>query len=428
MPNQAFIDAYGTPKPVSFSGHSERKLAVQLDDTLRELHGVVEESRTPDERADALVDVIAQTGPRLLVRRPRPSAPLPQEFEDDHEDEDSGDRQAAQTGSVTLGPAPAFLRKERERERIVEETPTIRIETLGDLSASVGISVDIPDDALSQSEGEVVTLPIFPRAEDEPETDGSATIEPEPLAEEARLREAQHQETDDDEDAVGRLLPMYQVDHFAWPKACDLFERRAGEQLELLARSIESMVFSGTRCLGFASHRPAEGCTAVLAATARCLAQNGRKVAIVDADLRDPRLAESLGLAVDSGWEKAAAGQCSLEEVLIESTGDGGLTLLPWCGPTLSAEETLFEDPLDFALFETLRRDYDVVLFDLGAIGAAEDTDSVRSPLLHSDCVDAVVVVQDVRDTQRDQVLRVKETLEAAGIRPAGIAENFVVR
>ena len=432
MPNQAFIDAYETPKPAAFSGRARRRQAVQIDDALRELRGIDDDSRTPDERADALVDVIADAKPRLLVRRPRPTGPLPQEFEDEHEDDDSGEGQAENIRSIAMGPVPAFLRK--QREPVVEETPTIRMDALGDLSASAGISVDIPEDVLAQTQDAAVTLPIFPRADAEPEADESA---PADETEETITQETESGDTadeaDDEEgvsggDVAEGLLPMYQVDHLAWPKACDLFERRAGEQLDLLTASIETMVFSGTRYLGFASFRPDEGCTTVLAATARRLAGTGRKVAIVDADLRAPRLAEYLGLAVETGWEEVTIGRCGLEEALIESTGDGGLTLLPWCGPTLTDDETLFENPLDFSLFKTLGHDYDVVLFDLGAIGASEDADSVRSPLLHSDCVDAVVIVQDVRDTRRDQVLRVKESLETAGIRPAGIAENFVVR
>ena len=441
MENQAFIDAYRAPRPVRFKGGLEETNSVRIDETLRELRGAGESISDPTERAEALVDVLEDPSPRLLVRSPRPNAPapMPEEFEDDRGDEESDEHQendllsATRNEAVSLGPVPAFLRK--QKEPVVEESPTIRMETLGDLSASAGLSVDIPEEALSQMESRstetddgdladdgLESIPFrMHGAEDADQNDSVPGTE-------TQNEIVSEEEASEDSQSPRGLLPMYQVDHFAWPKACDLFERRAGEQLGTLTKAIEATAFSGTRYLGFASHRKAEGCTTVLASVARRLIQNERRVVLVDADLANPRLAENLGLAVDAGWEKVAAGECGLEDVLIESTGDGELTLLPWCGPTMEAETPLFEDPLDFALFKTLGENYDLVLFDLGAIGTGAHTDSARSPLLHSDCIDSVLIVQDVRATQRDQVLEVKETLEAAGIRPAGITENFVVR
>ena len=437
MPNEAFIDAYAAPKRATFSGPN-RNEAVPLDDALRELHPRGDDARSPDERADALVDAIEHVSPRLLVRIPRPSAPSPaEEFEDDRDDEDSIERgtdsdRAVKQGAVSWGPAPSFLRK--QREPVAEAIPSIRMETLGDLPGTTEIDADVLEEVVERTEKEPVTMAVFPLpdAETEPEeVVAAAVVEPTeeeaPNEAESSPEEACPESSHDDSETTERLLPLYQVDHFAWPKACDLLERRAEDQLEQLAGSIESMIFSGTRYLGFAAHRKTEGCTTILAATARRLARSGRKVVMVDADLPDPKLAECLGLAVDAGWEKVAAGECGLEEVLIESLGEGGLTLLPWCGPTPESEATLFKDPLDFSLFKKLGSDYDAVLFDLGGIGAADDANSVQTPLLNAECLDSIVLVQDVRDTSRNQVLRVKEIVETAGIRPAGIAENFVM-
>ncbi len=443
MPNQAFIDAYEAPKPAPYGTRLDLREPVRMDDALRELRVGAKKTSNADERAEVLVDLIEHASPRILVRTPRPSAPHPEEFEDEPANDGPSDQKTVRgQRRPELGPVPAFLRMQCSPK--VEPVSTIRIAEIDDCgelddlpldptaetapAIAAAIAAKGPekpsraDRGADQADRELneddSSEPFIPESV-EPESgelDASRESEPEPIA----------PEQSDDTSAASELLPMYQVDHFAWPETCDLFERRAGRQMDVLSEAVEALIFSGTRHLGFASYRRGEGCTTLLAGAARRLAAHGRKVALVDGDLSNPRLADCLGLAVEAGWEKVVARECRLEEVLIESVEDGGLTLLPWCGAALDTEGTLVENPLDFGVFKTLEQEYELVLFDLGVI--SPDTEApIRSPLFHSACVDSVVIIQDVRNTSREEVVRMKETIEAAGIRPAGLAENFAL-
>lgn len=430
MPHQAFIDAYESPASAAFGMRLELKQPVRLDDTLRELRGVSESPRSPGERAEALVDVIEHSSPSFLVRNPRPAAPHPEEFEDEPVEDEPSMRPQARRRAAGLGPVPAFLRT--ERQSVIEPARTIPLEAIGGVEVLPNHPSPPPVDTPDAAKEKAANWTAASSNEVGMERPSHETHKP--VAGITDTPDCAVPETDEepgslseqDESAAG-LLPMYQVDHFAWPKACELFERRAGRQIDRLTEAVEAMVFSGTRYLGFASRRRGEGCTTILAGTARRLAARGRKVVLIDGDLSNPRLADCLGLAVETGWEKAVDRECRLEEVLIESVEDGGLTLLPWCGATLDADGLLLENPLDFAIFKALGQEYDLVLVDLGAISSDTENSAVRSPLFHSDCVDSVVIIQDVRNTSREEVLQMKETMETAGIRPAGLAENFAV-
>ena len=150
----------------------------------------------------------------------------------------------------------------------------------------------------------------------------------------------------------------------------------------------------------------------MLLCAARRLAARGLKVVMVDADFDHPKLARRLGLLPEAGWEEVLAGGLPLAEVLIESLEDR-VALLPLPGP-LSTESGL-PDPA--ASLDLLRRHYDLVLVDLGEVGAEA---AARN------WIDAVVLVHDVRSTPRAELVRATRRLQAAGQVELGVAENFV--
>ena len=208
------------------------------------------------------------------------------------------------------------------------------------------------------------------------------------------------------------LRPLLEVDTFAWSRVSTKLSLAAGVQLDRLADALAARIAEGRKVVGLAGCRRRQGCTTLLLCAARRLAARGLKVVMVDADFDHPKLARRLGLLPEAGWEEVLAGGLPLAEVLIESLEDR-VALLPLPGP-LSTESGL-PDPA--ASLDLLRRHYDLVLVDLGEVGAEA---AARN------WIDAVVLVHDVRSTPRAELVRATRRLQAAGQVELGVAENFV--
>ncbi len=86
------------------------------------------------------------------------------------------------------------------------------------------------------------------------------------------------------------------------------------------------------RVLVISSSVPGEGKTTTAISLAVVLAQSGQRVALVEGDLRRPRVTKYLDIVSGAGLTNVLAGAASLEDVL-QPLGDGKLTVLG-SGPT----------------------------------------------------------------------------------------------
>ena len=73
------------------------------------------------------------------------------------------------------------------------------------------------------------------------------------------------------------------------------------------------------------------------------------------------------------------------------------------------------------AAVDLLRRHYDLVLVDVGRADAHPALQSRRQR-----CLDATMLVQDARNTPREELLQAMRQVTAAGITNLGVVENFV--
>jgi Mrp family chromosome partitioning ATPase len=153
------------------------------------------------------------------------------------------------------------------------------------------------------------------------------------------------------------------------------------------------------------------------------LADRRIKTVLVDADLADPRLASRLGILPEAGWEQVVAGRLPLDETLIESLQDR-LTLLPLCGAQLGRGKTILEDASLTVPLERLRRNYDLVLVDLGAPGTATGRGGGPSRTA-GNRIDAAVLVRNLRAAPPRPLTELQGYLAAAGVAATGIADNF---
>ena len=82
------------------------------------------------------------------------------------------------------------------------------------------------------------------------------------------------------------------------------------------------------RTLVVSSALPGEGKSSTVCNLGIAFAESGKRVIIVDADLRRPRIAEYLGLEGAVGLTNVLAGQANIRDV-VQSWGDSGLYVLP---------------------------------------------------------------------------------------------------
>lgn len=163
---------------------------------------------------------------------------------------------------------------------------------------------------------------------------------------------------------------------------------------------------------------PTEGKSTTTINLAIALADAGKRVALVDTDLRKPKVAEYLGIE----------GGVGLTDVLIGRTRIGDV-MLPWGGRQLyvlpagkippNPSELLGSERMR-ALLEVLERDFDVVLCDAPPLLPVTD-----GAILAKATGGAIVIVAAGK-TNRQQLSGALDALETVGAHVAGVAMTMV--
>ena len=148
------------------------------------------------------------------------------------------------------------------------------------------------------------------------------------------------------------------------------------------------------------------------------------KIVLVDADLGEPQLAKRLGLLPQLGWEDVASGRQPVEEVLVESSADN-LVVLPLCGPLAISEISYASQRIMAESLEMLRKNYDLVLLDLGPLENPQSLGDLASGGLNCR-IDAVTIVHKTGKVLATCLPAVRQSLAAAGVAVTGVIENFV--
>lgn len=220
--------------------------------------------------------------------------------------------------------------------------------------------------------------------------------------------------------------PMLQVDHYVWPETWSRLQTIAIRQMDQLTEGLMAIVRDGSKVLGFGSCSSGEGVTTLALAAGRRLALQGLRVVLVDANLANPKVAASLGLLPQVGWEETLAGRMPLEEVLIESLADQ-LAVLPVHEPTDNPSDAATDESRVTESLDTLAMHYDAVLIDLGPLESPATAGGLLGRGIRQR-LDAVVLVHNVRSTTPDRLADLQNNLAMADIAHAGTIQNFVAR
>lgn len=215
----------------------------------------------------------------------------------------------------------------------------------------------------------------------------------------------------DVEDRLGVPLLGVIPEARARSSASDPYESGATPGFEPLAASlVDGADALSRRVIAVASAEAGEGRTTVAIALAAALARRGRRVVIIDGDLRAPALGQVLGLPPGQGLLPCLIGAGEDVPVVGELFGTAIPNLDALTGEALAADDlAILSPPRLRELLGTLADAYDHVIVDTPSLAWAGDA------LVIGGAVDGVLLVAASHRTARARVAEARRLLEAAG-------------
>jgi capsular exopolysaccharide synthesis family protein len=174
------------------------------------------------------------------------------------------------------------------------------------------------------------------------------------------------------------------------------------------------------RVIQMTSPTRGDGKSLTIANLAVTIAQSGKKVLLIDADCRRPRLHKIFGLSLETGLSTVLSGQGSLSEAVRPSSVPG-LSVLA-SGPIPPNPSELLIAPQFQELVESIRTEYDYVLIDTPPLLAVTD------PCVVASRVDGIFLVMRLTRRGRPDAVRAREILAAQGVTVFGVIVNGVSR
>ena len=165
------------------------------------------------------------------------------------------------------------------------------------------------------------------------------------------------------------------------------------------------------------SVRPEEGKTTTLANLGIVMAQAGRKVILVDADLRRPVLHELFGLDAAPGLTDLLLEDDPQPEAYMRRVGVEGLSVLT-SGKVPKNPPDLLSSKKMSRLVAALESQADVVLFDAPPVMGLADASVLAAQTT------SVLLVADAQQTRRDALRKAKELLQRADAHVVGVFLN----
>jgi succinoglycan biosynthesis transport protein ExoP len=194
-----------------------------------------------------------------------------------------------------------------------------------------------------------------------------------------------------------------------------------GAELAEAYRTLRSSVLLGwdesMRRILITSPQPRDGKTTISLHLAWSLAQLGRKVLLIDADMRKPNCARQLGISAENGLSEYLLGRVERDAIFLP-TPVPNLWVVPAGRPQADASDLLYSPRLSALLYEAGAR-WDHVVIDSPPSLALSDARTI-SRLVEG----VILVVSD--ETERASLKRTKQAFDDAGVRFLGFVMNRV--
>lgn len=183
--------------------------------------------------------------------------------------------------------------------------------------------------------------------------------------------------------------------------------------LAFAGRDLKKIIF--TSCI------QSEGKSFMTIRIAQNMARRGRRVCLVDADMRRSFLVKRYGMETEgqlTGLAHYLAGQCELDDAIYE-TNLHGACIIP-AGRDVSNPMALIDSPYFGAMLDELANAFDVVLVDAPPVGMVID-----AAVMANDC-DGCVFVVEYNHTRRRDLAAAKHQMEQSGCKVLGSIINKV--
>jgi receptor protein-tyrosine kinase len=194
---------------------------------------------------------------------------------------------------------------------------------------------------------------------------------------------------------------------------------RTAEDFRQLRNNLQWLnVDNPPKVIMITSALPSEGKTTTVVNLALALVDAGRSVAVVEADLRKPKVTEYLGLVGEVGLTNVLAGTVSLADV-IQRYDDRDLWVVA-SGPKPPNPGELLASTQMQSLIEKLRGEYDYVLVDAPPVLLAADASGMA---VH---MDGVLLSVRYGLTRPEQLRQTAQVLERVRAKTLGVIFNIV--
>lgn len=189
------------------------------------------------------------------------------------------------------------------------------------------------------------------------------------------------------------------------------------EQYRTIRTNLQfASVDSDLRSILLTSAGPSEGKSMTTANLAIVYAQQGKRVLLVDADLRKPTIHYTFRLDNLRGLSNILVGETSLRDA-VESSDVENLDLIS-CGPIPpNPSELLGSKRMQFFI-EEAKQSYDIVIFDMPPVLAVTDAQVM------SNFVDGTILVVRSKQTENDAANRAMEALQSVNANVLGAVLN----
>ena len=167
------------------------------------------------------------------------------------------------------------------------------------------------------------------------------------------------------------------------------------------------------------SPEPGDGKTTLISNLAIALAQSGKRVLLIDADLRRPTVHKLFRMSQDIGLTDVLTGEIDFLNAVRQTTVDRLSLLTAGESPANPAE--LLSSPRMAQMLKDARHEFDFVFVDAPPLLAVSD------PCILARQVDGMVLVVRVGKNTRTSAARVRELIHDQGIAVLGTVANGVV-
>ncbi len=181
-----------------------------------------------------------------------------------------------------------------------------------------------------------------------------------------------------------------------------------------------SQVDKQIQTLMITSANPGEGKSIISANLASTYAQAGKKVLLIDADMRKPTQHQIFDLAKKPGLTSVLFGELSVQDAVQHTVVDNLDVLVAGSIPSNPAD--LLGSKKMGVLLETLKLNYELIIFDSPPVLAATD------PSILGTIVDGVVTVVSTQITKMDELKTATESIESVQGKILGIVLNHFDR